>query len=209
VAKYCIDGYNFYALPTSPQVQGGDPVNAICKVAIPNTPGVYVVKVDGVKSKVITLSTSGIPGDDHLKLAILNCGAESCIRTTGYAKGLYENYYAIYSNNKENKLVSPSTKGCSENNIGGIAKKSLNRRKRSISKPVLCYGINKKFDTNGKYVLNIGEDSSSIFDDDPFGLEYNKNYVISVSPNFIILDNLINGKKCLWIKFNVIFRKKN
>jgi len=128
-------------------------------------------------------------------LAILNCDAESCIRTTGYVKGSTENYYAIYNGSKENIPVTPST-GCGNDNIGGIAKRSLNRRKRSVGKPVLCYGNKQIFDAEGKYVLKIGDqnDGSTIFSNSPFNLEYNSNYVISIDSNYIVFDNLVNGK---------------
>jgi len=195
LTKYCIQGTNFYALP-NPSDDTSVKVDAICKVVL-TASDINVIKVDGVKSAEITLSSTNIATDETYKnLAIINCDAESCIRTTGYVKGSTENYYAIYDGTKENISVTPSSTGCSNDNIGGIAKRSLNRRKRSVGKPVLCYGNKQNFDTDGKYVLKIGDqsDGSTIFSNSPFNLEYNSNYVISVNSNYIVFDNLVNGK---------------
>jgi len=70
VTKYCIQGTNFYALP-NPSDNTSVKVDAICKVVL-TASDINVIKVDGVKSAEITLSSTDINEDDtYKKLAIL------------------------------------------------------------------------------------------------------------------------------------------
>ena len=70
MTKYCIQGTNFYALP-NPSDDTSEKAAAICKVVL-TASDINVIKVDGVKSAEITLSSTDINEDDtYKKLAIL------------------------------------------------------------------------------------------------------------------------------------------